>query len=239
MSRAPLFNEDAPLLNEDSSVLGLPENTTHILPKPNYLRFTTMAIVAQFGLASFALLIWGSLWSNPYIFFHWHPALMTLALVIFTQGILTLQPATTPLEKVEGRNRHALIQSLGLLSALFGVSAIAYNKYSHDKAHFTSPHSKFGIFVATYLVIQLVFGSLSVNAPNLFGGPAKAKAMWKYHRMSGYLVLMLAWATALYGVTTVQDMLPSWGVSAAIVFGGLVILGVGARIRPAKFGFKG
>jgi hypothetical protein len=237
----PLPNEDAPLLSEDSSVLDSPETTTLTLSKPNHLRFRIMAIIAQLGLASFALLIWGSLWNTPYIFFHWHPALMTLALVIFTQGILTLQPATTPLEKVEGRNRHALIQFVGLLSAILGVSSIIYNKSLHNHSHFDSPHGKFGVFMISFLVIQLVFGSLSVNAPGLFGGVNKAKALWKYHRLSGYVALMLAWATAEYGIQSdyiVKEVLPSWGIAVAAISGALVILGVGGRIRPEKLGFK-
>jgi hypothetical protein len=237
----PLFNEDAPLLSEDSSVLHSPETATPILSKPSYIRFKVMAITAQLGLASFALLIWGSLLNTPYVFFNWHPALMTLALVIFTQGILTLQPATTPVEKVDGRNRHALIQTLGLTSAILGVSAIIYNKSSHNASHFTSPHGKFGIFMVSYLVIQLVFGSASVNAPGLFGGVSKAKALWKYHRLSGYVALMLAWATAEYGIQSdyiVNEVLPSWGIAVAAISGALVILGVGGRIRPEKLGFK-
>jgi len=226
-------NEETPLIREDS-----PEITTRHLHKPNFFRFALMAILAQLGLASFALLVWGSLWNNQYIFFHWHPALMTLALVIFTQGILTLQPATTPVEKVEGLNRHALIQTLGLTSAILGVSAVVYSKIINEKEHFATPHGKFGIFIASYFLVQFIFGSLSVNAPGLFGGVNKAKALWKYHRMSGYLVLMLAWATAEFGIQSAAAMFPRWGITVASISGGLIILGVGGRIRTSKLGFK-
>jgi hypothetical protein len=95
--------------------------------------------------------------------------------------------------------------------------------------------------MVSYLVIQLIFGSASVNAPGLFGGVSKAKALWKYHRLSGYVALMLAWATAEYGIQSdyiVNEVLPSWGIAVAAISGALVILGVGGRIRPEKLGFK-
>ena len=55
--------------------------------------------------------------------------------------------------------------------------------------------------------MQAIFGALVAfpATQRLFGGPSKAKAMWKWHRLGGYLLVLLlfttVWCVARYGVT--------------------------------------
>lgn len=65
-----------------------------------------------------------------------------------------------------------------------------------------SSHGQLGLFTITCMMVQLLLGVLVVYAPGLFGGIAKAKKTYKYHRISGYLLLVLLWTTTLYGVKT-------------------------------------
>jgi hypothetical protein len=73
-----------------------------------------------------------------------------------------------------------------------------------------------------------------VNFPGVVGGPAKAKAMYKYHRFSGYLLLSFIWLTALGGTqaewTRNQfDHLWIWLLAAGMVFVGTI-----GRIKSNK-----
>jgi hypothetical protein len=52
------------------------------------------------------------------------------------------------------------------------------------------------------MLIQLLFGILAAYVPSLFGGVARAKSLYRYHRISGYFLFSLLWVTALYGVKT-------------------------------------
>ena len=73
-----------------------------------------------------------------------------------------------------------------------------------------------------------------MNFPGVVGGPAKAKAMYKYHRFSGYLLLSFIWLTALGGTqadwTRIQfDHLWIW-----LLASGMVFVGVIGRAKPSK-----
>lgn len=50
--------------------------------------------------------------------------------------------------------------------------------------HFTSWHGRFGLTTSILFVLQALIGALVAYDPGmqLFGGEAKAKALWKYHR---------------------------------------------------------
>lgn len=101
-------------------------------------------------------------------------------------------------------------------------------------------HGKMGLFVFIYLFVQLVFGvSMALLPKQIFGSVDKAKSTWKYHRVFGYILLLLVWITAQLGVRAdyMYNNLYSphliwlhW-VSLALVFGGLY-----SRIRFNKWG---
>jgi len=130
-----------------------------------------------------------------------HPTLETLAMLLITYGIMTLQPTSQPRSKVAGLSRHqAAILFIGLPALLVGTFAIVMNKFAGGKPHFKSWHSIFGITAAGWIVIQVLVGGSSVwFGGRVLGGGAKAKAIWKYHRLSGYFLFPSLLATIVLG----------------------------------------
>jgi len=122
--------------------------------------------------------------------FAFHPPLQTLAVSLFAYGILTLQPTSQPHSKVAGLNRHQLIiLGLGFPCISVGTLVIIWNKNVHDAPHFVTWHGTFGILCIVWMFIQMFLGAGSVwGSGKLFGGGMKAKSVWKYHRLSGYLL---------------------------------------------------
>ncbi|KAJ6618316.1 hypothetical protein B0H10DRAFT_2377844 [Mycena sp. CBHHK59/15] len=126
--------------------------------------------------------------------FAFHPLLQSLSIVLFTYGILTLQPTSQPKTKAAGLARHQYAMLLvAFPSIFFGTFAVMYNKWLHGKDHFVSWHGTFGIICMGWILVQILLGGGSV----WFG--AKAKAIWKYHRVSGYVLFMLLILTANLG----------------------------------------
>jgi hypothetical protein len=91
----------------------------------------------------------------------------------------------------------------------------------------TSPHGKAGLTTFSLILIQAIAGSILVNFPGVVGGVAKARAMYKYHRISGYFVLFLIWLTALGGTqadwTKMQfDHFWVWLLATGMVLSGTI-----------------
>lgn len=104
-----------------------------------------------------------------------------------------------------------------------------------------SVHAYFGVATLSYLFVQLVFGIVIAYVPALFGGTAQAKALWKYHRVSGYLLLILVWITAELGTHAefMVDNFPRpnllWLYWVSLV---LVAVGIGKRTDITKWGLQ-
>ncbi|KAF8479208.1 hypothetical protein DFH94DRAFT_748426 [Russula ochroleuca] len=200
------------------------------------------------ALAS-ALVLLLSTWSiilssNPggLSWFAFHPTLNSLAVLCFTYGILTLQPTSQPITKAAGLQRHQIAMLTGLLSILLGTSAMLTYKASHGAPHFTTWHSTFGLITVSWLIVQAAVGAGSVwFGGAAFGGGHKAKLVWKYHRLSGYILLLSllttvnfggAWSTwvsahSAYGVRLVAYTLAPLGILVSLY----------TRIRPSKMKF--
>lgn len=73
--------------------------------------------------------------------------------------------------------------------------------------------------------------------PRLYGGTEKAKALYKWHRLSGYVILTLLLATVAaatqtdFNKTTLDIKL--WAVLISAV---LILIGVVPRIKKQKLG---
>lgn len=91
------------------------------------------------------------------------------------------------------------------------------------------------------MLLQATFGLLVVYSPGvrLLGGEARAKSLWKYHRMSGYILIILLFATVsaagratwiVANSNLAQQIL--WDLGLAAAFFGLT-----AKINYSKFGF--
>ncbi|KAH9981506.1 hypothetical protein BGW80DRAFT_1270544 [Lactifluus volemus] len=174
--------------------------------------------------------------------FSFHPTLNSLALLSFTYGVLTLQPTSQPKTKAAGLQRHQTAMLIGLTSILLGTSAMVYYKGSHGAPHFTTWHGTFGILTLSWLVFQSALGALSVwFGGAAFGGANKAKLVWKYHRLSGYILLLLLLTTIHLGGAW-SDWVSAHSEHAvriaAYTIGPLVILAsLYSRIRPSKMKF--
>jgi hypothetical protein len=134
---------------------------------------------------------------------------------------------------------HAILNGTSLVALYIGLIIIEYNKGWDPSHHWKSVHAYMGVVTYILLLIQSIVGFTQYYTPSLYGGVNKAKAVWKYHRMSGYIVLALGLATmcAATQTTYVETVLniPLWSVLTASI---LVLLGTLPRIKFQKFGFK-
>ncbi|KAI8380343.1 eukaryotic cytochrome b561-domain-containing protein [Blakeslea trispora] len=194
------------------------------------------------GVATFVALVLSVLVRLPVNLFTGHPVFMMVLVICATEGIALLQPTKTPSEKKQGLRKHAIVQSITYLSAIGGFSFIFYNKVVAGKHHFESFHGKLGLFVFIFLTVQLIFGITMAYFPQqVFGSVDKGKSLWKFHRISGYILLSLVWLTAQLGVRadymynnlySTQLIWLHWVAVALVVFGVL------SRIRLTKWGLK-
>lgn len=162
------------------------------------------------------------------------------AVLFFVQGILVLQPTHTAKQKKQGTYTHAALNDIAILAAIAGLVVIEYNKFDHNGTHFESPHAILGLVTYILVALQALVGFLQFFAPSLFGGVDNAKALYKYHRVSGYVILLMMLATVCAATQTTFNKsvleIQLWAVVVASV---LVVLGVGARIKLNKFGWLG
>jgi len=147
--------------------------------------------LALIVLTSWATIIWGGFLSQG--LFAYHPTFQTLAVALFGVGIMTLQPTAHPKTKARGLSRHQLmIACLGLPCLVIGTGAMIYNKEVFNRPHFTSWHARLALVALGWLIVQAFIGAGSVwFGGALFGGGAEAKRVWKYHRVSGYVLFPL------------------------------------------------
>ena len=85
--------------------------------------------------------------------------------------------------------------------------------------------------------MQALVGITQYYFPGLYGGVENAKKVYKYHRMSGYVLLVLGFATVAaatqidYNVNVLHIKL--WAVVVAAV---VTLVGVLPRIKKQKMG---
>ncbi|KIJ60625.1 hypothetical protein HYDPIDRAFT_138830 [Hydnomerulius pinastri MD-312] len=196
---------------------------------------TTAKTAVLASIVIFVITTWILIFSNNPTSLGWfafHPILQSSAIACFTYGILTLQPTSQPHTKAAGLQRHQFAMiGLGFPLILLGTLVMVYYKYSHNAAHFTSWHGTFGIIAVAWLFVQVLLGAGSVWFGGVaFGGGAKAKAVWKYHRLSGYIVFPLvlftahlagAWSTFVTSNTTLLVRLLAYTIAPIVILGGI------------------
>ncbi|KAG6832718.1 hypothetical protein H0H92_012290 [Tricholoma furcatifolium] len=139
--------------------------------------------------------------------------------------------APLPQTKVAGLRRHqAAMLFVGLPAILLGTFAVAYNKSLEGKEHMTTWHG-----------VGLGGGSVWFKGA-AFGGGAKAKSLWKYHRLSGYFLFPTLIFTAHLGGawSSWGDRVMTSGLLRLIVYTIaplLTVIGVVMRIRTSKMNF--
>ncbi|KAH9030671.1 hypothetical protein EDB85DRAFT_1415624 [Lactarius pseudohatsudake] len=200
------------------------------------------------ALASALVLVlttWTVILSNDPINLSWfafHPTFNTFAIACFTFGILTLQPTSQPKTKAAGLWRHQIAMITGFLAIGLGSSAMWYNKESHGAPHITTWHGAFGSIAGSWLLVQVLVGAGSVwFGGAAFGGGHRAKLVWKYHRLSGYLLLPFLLTTVHLGGAWSTWMTMTSAFVVRLVVYTLAPLGILAalysRVRPSKMKF--
>lgn len=88
------------------------------------------------------------------------------------------------------------------------------------------------------LLLQAFVGATQFFLPGLYGGEQNAKALYKYHRVGGYVTLVLMLATVCAATQTGFNVnvlgMQLWAVVVASV---LVLVGIVPRMRLSKFGW--
>jgi hypothetical protein len=111
------------------------------------------------------------------------------------------------------------------------------NKFNHNGTHFDSPHAILGFITYLLMLINAAVGSTAFFLPGLWGGEAKAKRLYKYHRIAGYTIFILALSTIAAATKTDYSKgvlhIPLSAVVAASV---LTLLGLLPRIKKQKLG---
>jgi len=209
---------------------------------------TPAALIACLGILALAGFTWALVLSNhpkSLGYFAFHPPLQTAAIVFFVFGILSLQRTT--LDDPDGKRKGLVFHQYWI--ALFALPVITagtwimiYAKYSYGAHHFTSWHAKFGLLTWIWLILQALVGAGSVwFGGAAFGGGDNAKRVYKYHRISGYIVLTLLLVTVhLAGAWTDWVVARTTLVQRACVYTTLpavILLSVAWRVRPYKMKF--
>jgi len=160
-------------------------------------------------------------------------------ILLLTQAILVLQPTATPKQKTKGTHIHFVLNLTGTLALIAGLIIIEMNKASHPETRFTSVHGIMGLVTFILIIIQGLIGFAQFYVPEtVLGSVENGKMLYKYHRMSGYLILLMALATICAATQTGFNKgvlhIRLWAVLVASV---LVLAGILPRIKKQKFGF--
>jgi hypothetical protein len=195
-------------------------------------------VIAQAGILLFVALIWAGVFIHPPLsLFSFHPLLNSTGILLLTESILLLQPTHTPSQKRAGTIAHFVLNNTALDAMIAAFVIIEYNKFAHGAVHFDSIHGKLGLITYILLGIQALFGFAAYFVPKIFGGVDAAKALYKWHRLSGYLILVMMLATVAAATQTYTGMytldIKLWAVLVSSV---LILIGTLPRIKKQKFG---
>ncbi|KAK2862076.1 hypothetical protein Q5P01_001609 [Channa striata] len=191
---------------------------------------TASAVLAHFLCTAFTAFM--ALTCRPgSSLFSWHPFLMTLAFSFFmTEAILLFSPHGSLIKRFSHKTKgrvHWILQGLCASSAVLGLSAISYNKYVNDKAHFSSWHGLLGLLTLCVVGLQSV-AALPLVYHSLAKGWSLAK-LKRYHAASGLVTYLLGSVSLLLGLcsawftASVRDY--AWYLAALCpAFSALVIM---------------
>lgn len=193
---------------------------------------------------------------NKVIFFSYHPVSelsvdlhatrLTIAqlvnsagVLLITQAILVLQPTATPKQKTKGTHIHFALNLTGTLLLIAGLIIIEMNKASHPETRFQNVHGILGLVTFILIAIQAIIGFVQFYVPkSVLGSVDNGKKLYKYHRLSGYLILLMSLATICAATQTPFNKnalhIRLWAVIVASL---LVVVGVVPRIKKQKLGF--
>lgn len=183
------------------------------------------------------LLVWISVLTKPVILFSGHPLFQSLAILTLVQSILSLQPTHTASQKHTGQAVHAYLNLLAFVFLAAGVVIIEYNKIASNGVHFHSVHGYLGVITSIILGVQYLIGFTMWATPKLYGGVDNAKKFYKYHRWSGYFILVLLLATVISATKTdYNENVLKMKLWATTLLSVLILVGIFPRIQKHKLG---
>ncbi|KAI3626051.1 hypothetical protein CBS9595_001412 [Malassezia furfur] len=173
----------------------------------------------------------------------YHPLLVSTGLLFLLQGILVLQPTDTPPTKKMGLYAHQVfVLGLGLPLLTAGVWVMWHAHGKPGAKHFISLHGILGALLFVLLWVQALFGMSTVWANGkAYGSTARAKGLWKYHRMSGYTIgtlLVVEIMLALWDTVWGRKVTPTPLAVVLSVVAFAIAFGVARRVQVSKFGFS-
>ncbi|RDL41288.1 Uncharacterized protein BP5553_01267 [Venustampulla echinocandica] len=201
--------------------------------------FLGTAVIAQAGIILLVASVWANVFLHRLILFSAHPLLNSAGLLAITQSILVLQPTHTAQQKRQGTITHFTINNLSIDALVAGLVIIEYNKISQGFSHFKSAHAILGLITYVLLAVQAFVGATAYFVPQLYGSVDKGKSLYKWHRATGYLILVMMLATMCaatqtdYNQTTLGIKL--WAVLVSSI---LILIGVLPRIKKQKLDFS-
>jgi len=226
---------------EHEPLLGLSSSTTQADQQPiQHNLILGSGVVAQAGVWILLALVWTGVFSHDLITFSPHPLLNSAAIVLVTQAILILQPTSTPSQKRQGTHIHSALMGLALVCFLTAFIFIEVNKHKHHGVHLKSPHAIMGLVTYILLLVQAFVGVSQFFFPTrVFGTEERAKSVYKWHRMSGYIIVVLLCVTVSAATWTDYNLdvlqIHHWSV---ILASAISIAGLYARIKKSKIGFE-
>ncbi|GAA5870571.1 hypothetical protein JCM16303_001522 [Sporobolomyces ruberrimus] len=198
------------------------------------------AVLAQVGLLLSHVVLWKIIREHPAGLFTYHPVLQSLAVLIFIEGIILLQPKpSNSTVKRTGQKLHQAFQGVATLLIIAGSAVIIYKKASGGAPHFTTWHAKIGLVTFCFILLQAIFGAVAAFAPSLVGGQSRARSLYKYHRMSGYIGLALLFTTPILALWSDWVVNNSSQDQRNLIGAGYGMAAVAAilRIEKSKLGF--
>ncbi|CAG8954422.1 hypothetical protein HYFRA_00006049 [Hymenoscyphus fraxineus] len=201
--------------------------------------YTGTAAIAQAGIVLLIASVWASVFLNKLLpFVSPHPLLNSAGILFITQAILIVQPTHTAQQKREGTIAHFTLNTLGVSSLIAGLIIIEINKFRNNPPHhFQSVHAILGLITYIVLALQALVGFTAYFVPQLYGGVNQAKSLYKWHRISGYIVFLLLLATVAAATQTDYNKnvldIKLWAVLVCSV---LIVIGVFPRIKKEKLG---
>ncbi|KAK9460235.1 uncharacterized protein V1516DRAFT_627500 [Lipomyces oligophaga] len=197
------------------------------------------SLIAQIGTIGLFIYVFSRIMTAPIIFFTGHPALNNFALLMLVQSMILVQPTATTAEKKLGALVHGVFNLFGAICYVVAFGIVFINKTTNGGAHLHSAHAVVGLLAYVILFINIGIGFTQYWMPALYGGTSRAKAMYKYHRVIGYVSLFFTLlAFALATITPYNRNLLHISFPIMLPFMVVMTFGLAIRIRPQKFQFN-
>ncbi|KAK7203371.1 hypothetical protein BZA70DRAFT_283529 [Myxozyma melibiosi] len=194
------------------------------------------SILAQVGIIGMFFYVVWRIMTSDIIFFTGHPALNNFAILMLVQSIILVQPTATTAEKQLGAMVHGLFNLFGAICYVMAFGIVFINKTSNGGAHIHSAHAAVGLLTYVILLVNVIIGFTQYWMPGIYGSVTRAKSLYKYHRVLGYIGLFFSFlATGLATITPYNRNV--LGIRFPIILGFMIAtaLGLAIRIRPHKF----